>query len=139
MSDDPPGFGVHARRSPVTDAWAPIYSAEIDGVVLLGIRLAERHCNSRGLVHGGVIASLADNAMGLSYGATLRRLRPDAGGGAVTLGLQVDYVAPARPGAWLEIRPRVIRAGRSIGVVDAMVTADGQLVARASATFKLVD
>jgi acyl-coenzyme A thioesterase PaaI-like protein len=25
------------------------------------------HCNSRGFVHGGVIAALADNAMGLSF------------------------------------------------------------------------
>lgn len=139
MSDHPPtGFRPHTRHSPVTDAWAPLYAAEEGGILRLGVRLAERHCNSRRVLHGGVIAALADNAMGYSYGLTLRRDRPEITGGPVTLTLAVDYVAPARPGAWLEIGPRVIKAGGSIGVMDALVTADGEIVARASATFKLV-
>ena len=32
----------------------------------MGLRLAKPHTNARGLIHGGLIASLADNAMGYS-------------------------------------------------------------------------
>lgn len=139
MTDDPPiDFQPHMRRSPVTDAWAPLYAAEDGGILRLGVRLAERHCNGRGFLHGGVIAALADNAMGLSYALTLRRDRPESSGSPVTLTLSVDYVSTARPGAWLEIRPRIVKAGGSIGVVDALITADDEIVARASATFKLL-
>ena len=32
----------------------------------MGLRLAKPHTNSRGLIHGGLIAALSDNAMGYS-------------------------------------------------------------------------
>ena len=136
MTDAPEGFAPHPRKSPLTDAWEPLYSREDDGAVRIGLRAERKHCNSRGFVHGGLIAALADNAMGLSYGLTLRRDGRPVEGGAVTLSLSLDYVSAAQVGAWLEIAPRVIKAGRSIGFVDALVTADGAVVARASATFK---
>jgi acyl-coenzyme A thioesterase PaaI-like protein len=85
-----------------------------------------------------VIAALADNAMGLSYGATLRHSDPEVSASAVTLTLSLDYVAIARNGAWLNIRPRVLKAGRSIGFVESLIFADEEVVARASATFKRV-
>lgn len=93
--------------------------------------LAPAHCNSRGLAHGGVIAALADNAMGLTYAAALTDTS-----GVVTLSLNVDYVAKGAVGAWLQVSPRLIRSGKLIGFVDALITADRLTIARANATFK---
>ena len=62
----PAGFKLHERTSPLTSPWAPIYRKVDDRSVHLGVYLREGHCNSRGLVHGGFIAALADNTMGLS-------------------------------------------------------------------------
>ena len=62
----PEGFASHDRKSPVTDPWEPLFARQRDGVVELGLVLRPAHCNSRGFVHGGVIAALADNATGLS-------------------------------------------------------------------------
>jgi uncharacterized protein (TIGR00369 family) len=134
----PAGFNAYLHKSPVTDAWQPIYVQEQDGVVALGIRVGTQHCNARGFLHGGVIAALADNAMGFSYMATLLRSDPEASASAVTLSLSLDYAAIARAGAWLHIRPRVLKAGRSIGFVEALILADEKVVARASATFKRI-
>ena len=103
---------------------------------MLGVVLGPAHCNSRGLVHGGVIATLADNAMGASLGAT-RALEPgEAPSGAVTVSLSLDYVAAARLGQWMLVTPRVLKAGRSMGFVDALITADHEVIARAAATFR---
>jgi acyl-coenzyme A thioesterase PaaI-like protein len=136
----PHGFEPHFRKSPVTDPWEPLYSRPSAEGVALGLVVAAAHCNSRGFVHGGVIAALADNAMGLSYGVVRRRIDDSAThSGAVTVSLGLDYAASAKVGQWLQITPRVIKAGRSIGFVDALVTADGDVVARASATFRLVE
>ena len=66
MSDPPDGFAPHFRKSAVTDAWEPLFSRRIDGTVQIGLSLRDAHCNSSGLLHGGVIAALANNAMGLS-------------------------------------------------------------------------
>jgi acyl-coenzyme A thioesterase PaaI-like protein len=68
MSDIPSGFTPHTRKSPVTDPWQPLYARTDHGVYELGFILDTCHCNGRGLLHGGVIAALADNAMGLSLG-----------------------------------------------------------------------
>ena len=62
----PPGFAPHFRKSPVTDAWEPLFSRRADGVVEIGFRASRPHANGRGFVHGGLISALADNAMGLS-------------------------------------------------------------------------
>ncbi len=62
----PEGFEPHFRKSPFTDPWEPLYSRRTDKAVFMGLRLAKPHTNARGLIHGGLIASLADNAMGYS-------------------------------------------------------------------------
>jgi len=135
----PAGFVPNTRKSPVTDAWEPLYAHEHDGVVELGLHVAAQHCNARGFLHGGVIASLADNAMGHSFGATVRQANPELlSAGAVTVSLSVDYVSVAPLGSWLEVRPRVVKAGKSMGFVDALILADGEVIARASATFKVL-
>jgi uncharacterized protein (TIGR00369 family) len=137
----PDGFERHFRTSRVTDPWEPIYSRKDPDAIVLGLRLAEAHCNSRGFAHGGVIATLSDNAMGLSLVHRSRTL-PGAEAmlvnGAVTVNLAVDYLEAAKPGQWLQIESRVIRVGRSLGFVEALVTADGVTVARTNATFSLV-
>jgi uncharacterized protein (TIGR00369 family) len=136
----PEGFAPHFRTSKVTDPWEPLYSRQLSHAVQIGLRLRDMHCNSRGFVHGGVIAALADNAMGLSFVRVFKATVEDPAHpatGAVTVGLSVDYVAAARLGQWLQIEPRVVKAGRSLGFVDALVTADGDVVARANATFRL--
>lgn len=134
MTNDPPeGFLPHFRKSPVTDPWEPLFSRQTDNAVQIGLRLREAHCNSRGFLHGGVIAALADNAMGLSCGKSLPSVE-----GLVTISLNVDYLGTARTGQWLQIEPRVLRTGKSMAFADAIVAADGQVVARASATFRVL-
>lgn len=128
----PEDFAPHFRKSAVTDPWEPLFSRRIAGTVQIGFTLRDAHCNSRGLLHGGVIAALADNAMGLSCAATMQ-----AAQGLVTISLSVDYVGAARIGQWLQVEPRVLKVGRSMAFADALVTADGASIARASATFRM--
>jgi uncharacterized protein (TIGR00369 family) len=134
MTAPPDGFVPHTRTSPATAGWEPIYARILPDAFRLGLRIAAGHCNSRGLLHGGVIATLADNACGLSLGVVL-------GGspvGIVTTHLAVDYIGMAKLGQWLEVAPRVVKAGKSSGVVDALITADGEVIARANASFRVL-
>ncbi len=133
----PQGFQPHFKKSRVTDPWEPLFSQMLPDAVQIGVWLREEHCNSRGFVHGGVIAALADNAMGLSYGVAAKAQGSELSS-AVTVSLSIDYAATAQIGQWLLIEPRVIKAGRSMGFVDALITADGASIARASATFRAV-
>ncbi len=134
----PDGFRIHDRRSPVTDAWAPIYARTDSESVTLAVRVREQHCNSRGFLHGGVIAGLTDNAMGLSVHRAAQVRGRSIDGGALTLGLAVDYLSVAKQGDWIETHCRVHALGRSIGVVDCLVVdADDRRIARANASFRI--
>lgn len=127
------GFARHTRSSPLTEPWEPIYARYADDAIILALRLARRHTNSRGMVHGGLIRALADNAMGLSCGHKL-------GGGArlATIGLAVDFIGTAQVGQWLAVEPDVIRTGGTICFAQCLVKADGGPVARTNATFRVV-
>ena len=128
----PDGFMPHFKTSPVTVPWEPLFSRRGERSVEIGLWLRAGHCNSRGLLHGGVIAALADNAMGLSCVACQPGVKD-----ALTVSLNVDFVATAKLGQWLRIEPRVIKATGTLGFADALITADGDTIARASATFRM--
>jgi uncharacterized protein (TIGR00369 family) len=99
----------------------------------MGLRLAKPHTNARGLIHGGLIASLADNAMGYSCAQAL-----DWAVSLVTIGLSVDYIGSAQVGQWLAVEPDVIKTGSTICFAQGFVTADDAVIARANATFRVV-
>jgi uncharacterized protein (TIGR00369 family) len=125
-------FQPHFRKSPVTDAWEPLYSRRRTDGVDLQFDVAGAHCNSRGFLHGGVLAALCDNAMGLSLGTQL-----GAGDNIVTIGLSLDYLGSARVGERVTIEPRVLRAGGSVGFCDALVKVADRTIARANASFSV--
>lgn len=93
MPDIPDGFERHFRRSGLTDPWEPIYSRQTGEALQIGLRATDVHANSRGFVHGGLIAALADNAMGLS--CAQRFEQPTS---LVTVTLTLDYLSSARVG-----------------------------------------
>jgi uncharacterized protein (TIGR00369 family) len=88
--------------------------------------------NSDGDVHGGVIASLLDAAMGVAARSALK-----PGEGATTVSLTVNYVAPGQ--GTLTARGRVVRAGRTLASVEADVKdAAGAIVAHAVGTMRII-
>jgi uncharacterized protein (TIGR00369 family) len=129
VDDIPDGFVRNPRSSPLTQPWEPLWVRNVDGAVQLGVRVAEPHCNARGFAHGGLVASLADNAMGWAVSVAAGARSP------VTTRLSIDYLRSVQRGQWLQFEPRVVRIGKNLGVVDALISADGQVVARADATF----
>jgi uncharacterized protein (TIGR00369 family) len=137
----PDGYAPHFRKSPFTDPWEPLYSQRTDKAVILGLRLAKPHTNSRGLIHGGLIAALADNAMGYSCGQVMDRAMGGGTGGQsslVTISLAVDFIGSAQIGQWLAVESEVIRTGHTICFAQSLIKADDAAIARANATFRVV-
>ena len=134
----PDGYSPHFRKSTFTDPWEPLYSRVSEREVSIGVWLSEAHCNSRGLVHGGLIASLADNAMGLSCGQAIKAEGREAVGGLVTVTLTTDYVGSAKLGQWFATDTHFVKVGGSLCFADCLIRADGEPIARASSSFKIV-
>ncbi|MBR0784686.1 PaaI family thioesterase [Bradyrhizobium iriomotense] len=132
-ADIPDGFEPLLRKSPLTEPWEPLYSKKTDKAVIIGLRLAKPHTNGRGLIHGGLIAALADNAMGYSCAQATGWTTS-----FVTVSLSVDFVGSAEIGRWCSIESDVIKTGKTICFAQCLVRADDAVIARASGTFRVV-
>jgi uncharacterized protein (TIGR00369 family) len=88
-----------------------------------------QHASPLGSVHGGIICDLVDGAMGVAHISQL-----EDGETFTTLELKINFMKPIWSGH-LRAEGKVIKAGRTIGLVEGRVTDEsGSLVAYATST-----
>ena len=103
-----------------------------DGTARLELDATEEHLNEAGTVHGGVLATLVDTAMGQA----VRSLTGENDVPA-TSQLTVTYLRPGKPGK-VSVRASVRTRGEHLTVCEADVEQDGTAIAHAVATFALL-
>ncbi len=104
-----------------------------EGEVDLTLETDPHHLNLQGLVHGGVLASLADTAAGLAV-----RTKLEPGRRHVTVQLDVRYLSAGAQGV-ITATGRAVRVGRQIAFADAEIRdANGRLLATAHATLAIM-
>lgn len=130
MSNVPEGFDPLFRTSPYLDLIGPIYNKKTRDGLVIGLRAQEKHCNARGLVHGGVFSSLADVALG--YNAAFQGSKPTP---MVTANLSLDYAGSAKLGEWIEIFSDVQKVGKSMAFANCYFLVGTKRIVRASAVF----
>lgn len=109
----------------------PVYRATRPGDIRSGLWVLDRHCNSMGFMHGGMVSSFADGALAWAVWDATRKM-------SVTLKLTISYFGTIRPGTWLEARPQVTSASEDgiVQVTADMLSGGDKLSARADATFR---
>jgi len=129
----PAGFQAAAIGGAFLAHNGPLY-ARLDGERFqLGLRIEQQHTNPLGICHGGMLATFADMLLPcviLYEPGFERRFLP-------TISLQVDFLAPAALGAWVQGQGEVLRRTRSMVFAQGLVTADGVPALRVSGIFKL--
>jgi uncharacterized protein (TIGR00369 family) len=113
-------------------AWLGLKLVETgEGTAVVEMATTEDMANHSGVVHGGMISTLADSAMGRS----LRTLSPGVTR-AMSFDLKLNFINAAKVGEKLRATGHVIHAGRRTVVTECRVEgSEGRLVATASATF----
>ena len=91
----------------------------------------KRHCNSIGLIHGGMLSAFLD---GVLAGAAGR------GSGAVglTVHLSIDFLDMGRAGEWVIGEASLTRAARDLAFVEGRAYVGARNLARATGIFKLM-
>lgn len=97
---------------------------------VVAARILEEHLNPLGIAHGGFLATLADTGFGTAIKLTAGTELPPA-----TINLDMDYLSPALPGRWIEVRVQIHKLGRSISVASCDLLDGDKLVARGKGTF----
>jgi uncharacterized protein (TIGR00369 family) len=126
----PPDFQPLLRNSPALDLIGPLYSRGESGQRVLGLRAEVKHCNSRGTVHGGILATLADVALGYAMA-----FASDPPRNLVTANLTLDYAGTAKAGDWLEAHVDIQKQGSRLSFANCYIVAEGERIVRASAVF----
>jgi uncharacterized protein (TIGR00369 family) len=135
MNKLPRGFHPIPRLSPFNALVGPLYLRRRRGAPLsIGLRIERKHTNSRGICHGGVLATLADLALGYA-------IHGKSGGAAafVTAHLAVDYAGAAREGDWVESAVEIQRIGSRLAFANCYLVSGGRGIVRASAIFARSD
>ena len=118
--------GAFANRN------GPLFGRWNGGRLQLGFRVGPLHVNPGGQCHGGMLSTFADILISTAaqYQADIpRQFLP-------TIGLQVDFLAPAPLASWVEGEAEILKVTRKLVFSQGLVRADGQTVLRASGTFR---
>jgi uncharacterized protein (TIGR00369 family) len=97
--DDEPGFMVLI---------GPLWQRGEGEELSFGFVVEEKHLNRRGVVHGGMLMTFADQALGLTAREVTGSL-PQA-----TIQLDTHFIAPAAAGEFITVKAEVVRRTRSI-------------------------
>jgi uncharacterized protein (TIGR00369 family) len=108
MSTAPlPGFVETTLVDPFEVFIGPVFEQGTPGAKTFALPIDERHVNARGIVHGGMLMTFADCALGQAVWDVTDRAP------SVTLNMQGQFLKPARAGDIVLVRPELIRRTRS--------------------------
>jgi uncharacterized protein (TIGR00369 family) len=139
MSDPaavPEGYEVVKRTQGPSFAGlvGPFHAKREGRAISLGLRLEPRHLNSRGTCHGGLLATLADVALGY---ACVAAGEEGQSRNFVTIDLSIEYLASTQAGDWLYSEAQVLNANTRTAAAAGHLLVDGRPVARISANFRM--
>ncbi|MFL6713132.1 MAG: PaaI family thioesterase [Sulfurifustis sp.] len=129
-ADVPEGFQPLKRVAPFLEMVGPIYVKSVDRSRIIAIRVAEKHLNMRGIVHGGMLVTLADSALGINLSYF-----QDPPRAMVTVSLSTDFLEPAMLGNWIEAHVRVDRTGMNLAFASCALQVGAKTILRSSGVF----
>ena len=125
------------RRSPFSAHIGAKMEELREGYARLSIVLETRHTNPNGVMHGGVITTMMDSALGAAIGA----LRGEEASRSphATVEMNASFLAGARPGDRIVVEGRVLRLGKTIAFGEAEARRGDELIAKGRFTFAIRD
>ena len=128
----PPGFRETQLTDPFEIHLGPAFEAGSKRARRFAFRVDERHVNMRGILHGAMLMTFADLALGqAAWDATDHAA-------VVTLNMQSQFVKGAHLGDLVEVAPALLRRTGSLLFLRGDFTVAGDLVFTASSVWKLV-
>lgn len=125
----PTGFEPWLPSSPFMTHLAeqgPLYRRDADCVLAMRVELA--HTNMHAIAHGGLLATLADSALGYTIAQRAHL-------SVVTVQMSVDYLNPVKPGDWLEAHVRIDKQGRRLIYANCLLQVEDRVMLKANAVF----
>lgn len=126
---------ILGRGAAESDLGLQLVSSSAEAVEL-ALPLQARFLQGQGIVHGGVLATLADSAAVLA----LFPRAGDAASGLSSIEFKLNFLRPALPEAGdVRARALVLRRGRKVGVCEVELHQSGHLIGKGLFTYLYLD
>jgi len=110
----------------------PVLERLEDGRRIFAFQADGRHANDRGVVHGGMLVTFADQAFGeLVLDSVGRKL-------CATIQLNTQFIAAVQIGDFVEGRGEIVRSTRSLVFLRGMLTVGDRTVAAVDGIWKVL-
>ncbi len=126
----PEGFKP-SSRGPYTTHNGPFFHRLTEETFEHAFFALKRHCNSLGIVHGGMLSTFMDGVLANAVGRK-------SGTASVTVHLSLDFLSMARAGDWVFGDAKVTRQTKDLVFVEGRVRVGSREIMRASGIFKPV-
>jgi acyl-coenzyme A thioesterase 13 len=125
-----PDYRLYDPVDPFENGAGPFFWRQSEDGSHHFVMLAEaRHCNTYGVVHGGLMMTMAD----LSMAATSKAERSDA---YVTVSFNSEFIASGQAGDLIECRSELVRRTGTMAFVRGTVEAGGRTLLAFSGVMK---
>lgn len=111
-------------------AIGPLWSRREGDAWAYGMIASDAHVNATGAIHGGMLMSLADQAMSILVWEAMERTP------CATIQLDTQFLSAARPGDFIQARSHVLRKTRSLVFVQGTLEVGGKPILAASGIWK---
>ena len=129
----PEGYKILRSLGPFDHLIGPVYYKKLgDGGFRYGFQADTQHSNINKVIHGGMLYSFADQFMGVSLAHAAKRH-------TTTISLKASYMAPGRPGDWIEGEVDITRVTRTLGFAQGRVYSGHRTLMTAEGVWKLFD
>ena len=132
MTSAPEGFTEVRLIDPFEIHVGPAFQAGEKGARRYAFLVQTQHCNMRGVVHGGMLMTLADMTLGQAvWDAT-------DNAASVTLNMQSQFLKSANAGDWIEVVPELTRRTRGFVFMRGDFTVAGETIMTVQSVWKLL-
>lgn len=144
--NDKPTTDAAPRFDPAAHGWeevvnhtafgelvGPIWRNDDGGKPRFGFTVAPKHLNRSGNLHGGMLMTLADQAMAMAARQVTGNKRH------ATIELNIQFVDGVKLGEFVVAHPEVVRATRSLVFMQAKMFVGARLVVTTNGIWKILE
>lgn len=127
----PTGFSLAPLDEGFLNLVGPLYGAlDSEGVWVIAMKTGPQHANRYGVVHGGLLSTLADVAIGMNLSRS-----GVAYTDSLTLNLSIDFLGSCEIGDWVEAHVSLTKRQGRVRFGECRLLVGDRMVVRASAVF----
>jgi len=128
----PEGFRPVIAPGRYPEKIGPLYFKREGEDYSFGFLADETHANYHGVIHGGMLMSFLDEALGQIVWRLVGKKR------CATISLNCDFIAAARPGDWIEIKADLSKRGLSVVFIRGELLVGGNRILTADGIWKVM-